>query len=168
MFIKKTLSCLDEDTLLMLYRTLVRAHLEYGIIIWYPHYQTDKLAVEKVQHQVTKLVPHLKHLSYEERLVALRLQSLLFRRRGDMIQVYKIMNGVDRLDPRALWFGCSGIIPGLSLNQHSLYAGVVEKSPPPPLTGEQYGKMEPKYPEGGHCQSVLRPQGVFNVPLYFK
>jgi len=21
--------------------------------------------------------------------------------------------------------------------------------PPPPLTGEQYGKMEPKYPEGG-------------------
>jgi len=43
---------------------------------------------------------------------------------------------------------------------------VVEKSPPPPLIGEQYGKME--YPEGGHCQSVLHPQGVFNVPLYFK
>ena len=33
--------------------------------------------------------------------------------------------------------------------------------PPPPLTGEQYGKMEPKYPEGGHCQSVLRSQGFF-------
>jgi len=31
---------------------------------------------------------------------------------------------------------------------------VVEKSPPPPLTGEQYGKIEAKYPEGGHCQSV--------------
>ena len=29
-------------------------------------------------------------------------------------------------------------------------------------------KMEPKYPEGGHCRSVLRPRGVFNVPLYFK
>ena len=40
--------------------------------------------------------------------------------------------------------------------------------PPPPLTGEQYGKMEPKYPEGGLCQSALRPQGVFNVPVYFK
>jgi len=25
---------------------------------------------------------------------------------------------------------------------------VVEEPPPPPLTGEQYGKMEPKYPEG--------------------
>ena len=66
------------------------------------------------------------------------------------------------------WFCCSGRIPGLSLNQHRLYVGVVEKSPPPPLTGEQYGKMEPKYPEGGRCQSVLRPQGVlFNVPVLF-
>jgi len=27
---------------------------------------------------------------------------------------------------------------------------------------------EPKYPEAGHCQSVLCPQGVFNIPLYFK
>ena len=63
---------------------------------------------------------------------------------------------------------CSGRISRVSLIRHSFYVGVVGKSPPPPLTGEQYGKMEPKYPEGGHCQSVLRPQGVFNVPLYFK
>jgi len=50
--------------------------------------------VEKVQHRATKLVPHLKHLSYEEWLVALRFPSLLFRRwRGDMV-----MNGIDRLD----------------------------------------------------------------------
>ena len=47
-----------------------------------------------------------------------------------------------------IWFCCSGRIPRLSLNQHSLYVRVVEKPPPPPLTGEQYGKMEPKYPEG--------------------
>jgi len=40
---------------------------------------------------------------------------------------------------------------------------VVEEFPPLPLTGEQYRKMEPKYLEGGHCQSVLRTQGVFNV-----
>ena len=34
------------------------------------------------------------------------------------------------------------------------------ETPPPPLTGGQYRKMEQKYPEGGHCQSVLRPEGV--------
>ena len=61
----------------------------------------------------------------------------------------------------------SGRIPRLSLIHHSLCVGVVENyHPPPPLTGEQYRKMEPKYPEDGHCQSVLRPRGVFSVPLY--
>ena len=35
--------------------------------------------------------------------------------------------------------------PQAVLIQHSLYVSVVEKSHPPPLTGEQYGKMEPKY-----------------------
>ena len=54
-------------------------------------------------------------------------------------------------------FCCSGRIPRLSLNQHSLYVRMVEKPPPPPLTGEQYGNMEPKYPDDGHCQSVVRP-----------
>ena len=66
-----------------------------------------------------------------------------------------------------VWFCCSGRIPRLSLNQHSLYVGVVKKPPPPPLTGEQYGKMEPKYPEGGHCQCFMS-SGFFNGPLYFK
>ena len=42
----------------------------------------------------------------------------------------------------------------------------VHITPHTPLTGEQYGKMGPKYPEGGHCQSVLRYQGSFNVSLF--
>jgi len=45
--IKKTFSCLDEDTLRRLYKALVRPHLEYGSIIWHPSYQKDKLAVER-------------------------------------------------------------------------------------------------------------------------
>jgi len=36
-----------------------------------------------------------------------------------------------------------------------------ETHSPLTLTGEQYGKMEPKYSEGGHCQSVLHLQGCF-------
>jgi len=36
----------------------------------------------------------------------------------------------------------------------------------PPLTGEQDGKMDPKYLEGSHSHSVLRPQQVFNVTFY--
>ena len=47
---------------------------------------------------------------------------------------------------KTLWFGfvVRGESPGCRCR---LYVGVVEKDPPPPLTGEQYGKMEPKYPE---------------------
>ena len=61
-------------------------------------------------------------------------------------------------------FCCSG---KLSLIRQSLYVGVVEKPPPPPLTGEQYGKMEPEYPEDGHCQSILPCQGVLASPYIF-
>jgi len=58
-----------------------------------------------------------------------------------------------------------GRIPRLSLNQHSLSVGVVEEPPPPPLTGEQYRKMEPKYPEGGHCQSIYVLRGFLTSPF---
>ena len=36
--IKKTFSCLDEDTVPRLCTALVRPHPEYGNIIWHPRY----------------------------------------------------------------------------------------------------------------------------------
>ena len=48
--------------------------------------------------------------------------------------------------------------------QHNLYFGVVEKPSPPPLTGVQYGNMQPKYNKGGHCQSGLRPPLFLIIP----
>jgi len=61
----------------------------------------------------------------------------------------------------------SGRIPRPSLIQHSLYVGVVEKPPPPPLTGEQYGKVEPKYPESCHCHSVYIIRGFLTSIFIF-
>ena len=50
-------------------------------------------AVRGVKRRVTKLVKGLKGLSYRERLMALELPKLDYRRkRGDMILVYKILN----------------------------------------------------------------------------
>ena len=67
--------------------------------IWHPRHRIDKLQIEKIQKRHTKLILRLKHLTYEEILQAPKLPSLDFRRRrGDMIQVFKIMNGLDRLD----------------------------------------------------------------------
>ena len=98
--IRKTFTLLDETTVPRLFTAMVRPHLEYGNVIWHPRYRGDKLEVEKVQRRATKLITSINHLPYENRLKYLKLPSLDFRRRrGDMIHVFKIMNGMDRLDP---------------------------------------------------------------------
>ena len=92
--LKKSFTLLDKKTLPLLYKSLIRPHLEYGNIVWGPHYAEDIKSIEKVQRRATKLVPELKNLSYEERLRELNLPSLAHRRRrGDMIVTYKLMTG---------------------------------------------------------------------------
>ena len=52
------------------------------------------MAIERVQRRATKLVPRIKHYTYEERLRELHLPSLLHRRRrGDMMFAYKLVTG---------------------------------------------------------------------------
>ena len=54
-------------------------------------------AIEKVQKRATRMIPDLRHLPYRNRLEALSLPSLSYRRkRSDMIMCYKIItNKVD-------------------------------------------------------------------------
>ena len=97
--IKKTYVTRDANTISTLYKSMVRPHLEYGNAIWGPCYIGDLKLVEGVQRRATKLVPHLYEKPYEERLKELKLPCMEYRRRrGDMIQYYKIMNGLVRLE----------------------------------------------------------------------
>ena len=92
--IKKSFTFLDEETLPLLFKSLVRPHLEYGNVIWGPFYKGDAEDVERVQRRATKGVPGLSSLTYEERLRKLKLPSLQHRRRrGDIIMTYKIITG---------------------------------------------------------------------------
>lgn len=96
--IKRSFDFIDEDVIINLYKSLVRPHLEYGNLIWYPTLG-QSAELEKVQRRATKLVPSLRGLKYEERLEKLKLPSLKHRRkRGDMIQVFKIINKIDDLE----------------------------------------------------------------------
>ena len=99
--IKKSFENLDKHTIPIPYKTLVRPILEYGNIIWGPHYSGgDKHKIDRVQHRATRLVPGFDEIPYEERLRRLKLRSLQYRRkRGDMIQTYKIMRGFDGINP---------------------------------------------------------------------
>ena len=52
--------------------------------------------LEGIQKRATKMVIELRGMEYEERLEILGLTTLDNRRkRGDMIQIYKIMNGME-------------------------------------------------------------------------
>jgi len=93
--IKQTFVDRSKDTILALYRSLVRPHLEYCCPIWDPHYNKNIKLIEGVRRRATKLVQGIDHLSYDERLEYLGLTRLDRRRiRGDLIETYKILNGV--------------------------------------------------------------------------
>ncbi len=54
-----------------------------------------------MQHRATKLVQDLTDMPYQQRLQSLNWYSLEYRRkRGDMIQAFKILQNMDRIDPR--------------------------------------------------------------------
>ena len=75
----------------LIFKGLVRPHLEYAAPVWYPHRIYQKEAIENVQRRATKLVPGLSTLSYPERLQKLKLPTLAYRRaRGDMIETFKL------------------------------------------------------------------------------
>ena len=103
-FINRGIDYKSREVMLELYRTLVRPQLEYCVQFWSPHYRKDVIALEGVQRRFTRMLPGMKHLSYEERLDRLGLFSLEQRRlRGDLIEVYKIMRGKDRVDREQLF-----------------------------------------------------------------
>ena len=86
---------LDNHTFCLLFKALVRPHLEYAHSVWTPYKKADITSIENVQKRATKMLPTLKNLTYEERLRALKLPTLRFRRlRGDMIETFKILKGI--------------------------------------------------------------------------
>jgi len=89
--IRKTFNCKEPDIITKLFKSLVRPILEYGNLIWGPHYVVDQQAIEGVQRRATKLISSICHYPYSERLQILNLPSLCYRRlRGDMIFLYRI------------------------------------------------------------------------------
>ena len=92
--IRRTCAYLDEESFLLLYKGLVRPHLEYANQVWAPYLKKDITALENVQRRATKQIPGFKDLSYENRLRRLKLPTLKYRRiRGDIIEMYKILTG---------------------------------------------------------------------------
>ena len=97
--LKHTFKYINKYTFTYLYKSLIRPHLEYASVTWSVMTKYNQDLLERVQRRATKIVPELKHLTYSQRLQALKLPTLPFRReRADVIQMFKFIHGIDYFD----------------------------------------------------------------------
>ena len=100
--IRNSFSYFDADLIRLLYVSLVRPHVEFAVSVWNPYFKKDIEKLESIQHKITRLIPKIKKKSYDERLKIVKLTKLETRRkRGDLIQFYKILNGIDHVEWRS-------------------------------------------------------------------
>ena len=93
-----------------LYTTFVRPHLEYCAQAWSPWNLGDKDVIEGVQRRAVGMVTNLKSKNYEEKLVEMKMVTMEERRkRGDLIQMYKVLSGKDDVSTSS-WFDMA--LPG--------------------------------------------------------
>ena len=118
--ISKSFHFRDRHVFRKLYISYVRVHLEYAVSAWSPFREADIQRLEKVQEKFVKMISGLKGNSYEEKLKELRLPTLKTRRiRTDMIQVFKIVKGIDKIDCSSLFTFMSQSHPS-TRNAHPL------------------------------------------------
>ena len=87
----------SPDVMLLIYKSLIRPHIEYCVQVWNPVARHGNWAIilelENVQRRFTRLIDGIGLLPYSERLKKLKLTTLAERRmRADMIETYKIVS----------------------------------------------------------------------------
>jgi hypothetical protein len=65
--IKRNFKHLSKDTFVLLYKSMVRSHIEYGSSVWSPYRKMDIEELEKVQKRATKMIHGFDKLNYNER-----------------------------------------------------------------------------------------------------
>jgi len=59
--VKRDFIYLTPDSFVVLYKAMIRSHLEYAASVWNPHHQSLIEKLEKVQKRATKLVINVKN-----------------------------------------------------------------------------------------------------------
>ena len=89
----------DIQTMMTVYKTIVRPHLEFCVQLWNPapkhgHWQLI-MDIENVQRKFTKRIQGIGLNPYRERLKKCQITTLIERRaRGDLIECFKIWKGI--------------------------------------------------------------------------
>ena len=67
--IRTNITYKENSLIVPLYKPIVRPHLEYSIQAWSPYLRKYIDMLEQIQRRATKLIPGLRDLRYEERLI---------------------------------------------------------------------------------------------------
>ena len=98
-YIKRQFKHRDKETVLQLYTSIVRPHLEYAVQFWSPTLVKDINRLESVQARATKLIHSIRNFGYQRRLENLNMFDLKTRRlRGQLIEAFKILKGKINMD----------------------------------------------------------------------
>ena len=98
----------SPETMMTLYKSLIRSRLEYCCPLWNPHLIRDIQQIESVQRTFTSKIQGCRHLDYHERLKHLGLFSLQRRReRYIIIHMWKVLHDLSPND-LDITFGESG------------------------------------------------------------
>ena len=94
----------SKKNLIPLFKTFVRPKVEFAISAWNPWLAGDAKLLEKVQERLIRLLSDVKGNTYEERVKDAGLTTLGDRRkRGDLIETFKVLNGFSRVN-KDEWF----------------------------------------------------------------
>lgn len=103
---RHTFRSLSQRNFKILVKTFIRPLVEYCSSIWSPHLQKHIDAIEKVQLASLHLCKgiHNQNLDYNAKLKILYLPTLVERRRrGDIIESFKVIRGFYNLDCESLY-----------------------------------------------------------------
>ena len=112
-WVTRTFVSRDVEVMLKIYKSMIRPHMEYCVQLWSPLPAHGNwgliLAIEDIQRKFTRLIDNIGLLPYKTRLEKLGLTTLLERRaRGDLIETFKIVNGISKYGENLFRFSRSG------------------------------------------------------------
>ena len=93
--VRRTITYKEKQLIVSLYKAIIRPHLEYCIHAWRPYCKKGIDKLERIQRRATKIIPELRGLSYERRLLQCSLTTQETRR---LREVFKIVNGFEDVD----------------------------------------------------------------------
>ena len=93
-----------KQSLVPLFKTLVRPKLEFAAASWNPWHEGDIERLRKVQKRLIRSLSNVRGATYEEKLKDAGLTTLKARReRGDLIEAFKTIHGLNNVD-KSSWF----------------------------------------------------------------